>query len=152
MGQLEGEQTFIDLLKIKRDKLNEMLEDTQSSVLGDTAQSSIIFIDLMGRREEIVEALKEINEQLAHPSFDPIKAELKKMEGNTEVFSIISETDSIIQNIIALDKANEPKVQSSMAQIKQGIKSIKTGKAVTNIYQQGDNMLEEMQFEFDRKK
>lgn len=134
---------YIDLLKQKRDKLNEMLDLTKNTLLGNTARSSVIYIELMGKREKIVAEVKEIQQQLE---------QYKLEESNKEVLSIQKETDGIIREILAKDKENQPKIQSSLDGIRDELKVFNTGKAVSNIYQQGDNFVEEMQFEFDRKK
>ena len=134
---------YIDLLKQKKDCLDKILKLTKETLIGDTARSSVIFIGLMEKREKIIDEIKKINQQLK---------EYTNEESNKEVLSIMTESDRIIQDILALDKKNQPLVQSSMAEIKDNLKVFNTGKTVSNMYQQGDNFVEEMQIEFDRKK
>jgi len=145
---LDNAGRYLNLLHQKREIVQEIFDATQQTILGDTAESSVIYTDLIDRREEMLERLKAV-QKLLEADRAAQTADGLSVEETGEAATLNAEVEEMIRQVILTDQQNEPKIQLSMNRIKENLKGLKTSRAISDRYQK--NIGQEIQF-FDRKK
>jgi len=149
----ENHKNLIYLLERKRDKIKEVFDLTHTTVLGDTADGIGIYVELIEKRDVLIEEAKGIELELKETlcSLFPAQKEENPIDAlHMDAKRIVEETDDIIRQIVALEEQNQPRVECMMNSIKKNLKQVKDNKAASNYYQ---NMGVEYKGQFlDKKK
>lgn len=135
---------MVDLLKIKNNKLLDILELTNKQSDAINSQDDGLLNMYIDQKQTVIDRIDEIDQvflghfntlktQLGIDSLDEIPA--GKADGFKALKNEVNNNHKVIEQIISKEKENNIKIKAEYDDIKSKIKEISSGKKLTSAYE-----------------
>jgi len=128
-------ELVLELIIRKKDLVTKMLTTTQSlEFCGDATEDTENFVNTIKQREECIEQIKSIDEQLQKPVCLEVLANPDEvLERNIKAADISMKED--INKITEIEKNNAPKIEKMKNEMVKHMKHANTAKNMRAVYQ-----------------